>query len=388
MDEKQIAEVLKNSTGFDEYLSKKEDLHPDLKEYLDETSAIGTCLRHPLVFAIPYMEPLNAMYNEQYKVKKEYRDKAFDEGRWNSWIFIHEKPYRLQMLYELEISHAEEYDNQTFWELLGECWTNTENMWQMDDVIRELLELGEGRDNKEAMMNSQEQRLFKTLPKKFVVYRGHQGMNDHGLSWTLSPWRAKWFANRWSCDDGQVSKATAHKDNIVAIFLGRQEMEVGVIPEFLQHIEPLDDEYPEEMFDIAKNQFKLSEASYHGVWHWENVFNNAMALCDEEPKANRKICQLFAVYHDCCREDENEDPEHSHRAANFLKKIRKKLPVNDYEFRTLLQAVLGHNDGQVHDNPTIGVCWDADRMDLPRVNIIPDPKFFSTKAASRLIWRV
>ena len=33
------------------------------------------------------------------------------------------------------------------------------------------------------------------------------------------------------------------------------------------------------------------------------------------------------------------------------------------------------------DDPTIGTCWDADRLHLPRVSIEPNPAFFSTPAA-------
>ena len=30
------------------------------------------------------------------------------------------------------------------------------------------------------------------------------------------------------------------------------------------------------------------------------------------------------------------------------------------------------------DDATIGTCWDADRLELPRVGIRPDPRYFST----------
>jgi uncharacterized protein len=35
--------------------------------------------------------------------------------------------------------------------------------------------------------------------------------------------------------------------------------------------------------------------------------------------------------------------------------------------------------------PTIGVCWDADRLDLTRVGIMPDPEFFSTAAGKEAV---
>jgi hypothetical protein len=40
-----------------------------------------------------------------------------------------------------------------------------------------------------------------------------------------------------------------------------------------------------------------------------------------------------------------------------------------------------HADGYTHKDPTIGVCWDADRLNLWRCGITLDPKLLSTEAA-------
>ncbi len=48
-----------------------------------------------------------------------------------------------------------------------------------------------------------------------------------------------------------------------------------------------------------------------------------------------------------------------------------------------------HTNGGVCANPTVGVCWDADRLNLWRVGITPDPLFLSTRAArseQRIAW--
>jgi hypothetical protein len=39
-----------------------------------------------------------------------------------------------------------------------------------------------------------------------------------------------------------------------------------------------------------------------------------------------------------------------------------------------------HTDGHITDDPLVGACWDADRLDLPRVGIAPDPRYLSTQA--------
>ena len=48
---------------------------------------------------------------------------------------------------------------------------------------------------------------------------------------------------------------------------------------------------------------------------------------------------------------------------------------------TLAEALRLHSDGRVSADATIGACWDADRLHLPRVFIEPDPKRFSTRVA-------
>lgn len=48
-----------------------------------------------------------------------------------------------------------------------------------------------------------------------------------------------------------------------------------------------------------------------------------------------------------------------------------------------------HTNGGISPDPTVGVCWDADRLNLWRVGIRPNPRFRSTEAArseERIAW--
>jgi uncharacterized protein len=47
----------------------------------------------------------------------------------------------------------------------------------------------------------------------------------------------------------------------------------------------------------------------------------------------------------------------------------------------LWQAIRSHDKAQLTDDPTVGACWDADRLDLPRVGTKVDPAFLSTDEA-------
>jgi hypothetical protein len=51
-----------------------------------------------------------------------------------------------------------------------------------------------------------------------------------------------------------------------------------------------------------------------------------------------------------------------------------------YEMEKLVLACRTHTDGTVSRDATVGVCFDADRLDLVRVGIEPDPKLMSTAA--------
>ena len=59
----------------------------------------------------------------------------------------------------------------------------------------------------------------------------------------------------------------------------------------------------------------------------------------------------------------------------------EQAPLEQNRLDLLAAACDDHADGVVSAEPTIGACWDADRLDLPRVGIRPDPMLLSTDAA-------
>jgi len=290
------------------------------------------------------------------------------------------------------MDHGDEIDDPVFWDIFGDCWTDTENMWQMETEILEILDICEYRDHRNAMMSEEEITFYQSLPEELVVFRGHQQLNKYGMSWTLSPWRARWFANRWSEHDMQITVAQCRKEDILGVFLGRSECEVAILPGNLKNevalTEPVRPLSVQQARQHAIQQFELSDKSYHGPWHWSNVERNALALCEKTPGADPLVCQLFAVLHDCKRLNEDKDPQHGARAANFFRTIVGTLPITNEQSTKLFEAMVKHDWGETHVDPTIGVCWDADRLDLPRVNILPDTKYFSTQTAKDLMWKI
>ena len=121
-----------------------------------------------------------------------------------------------------------------------------------------------------------------------------------------------------------------------------------------------------------------SRSRIHGPEHWSRVAANGLALATETPGADKHVVCLFALLHDAMRENDGHDPEHGLRAADLSLELFTLLKVDHHQFQALTRALAEHAGGQVSDDPTIGCCWDADRLELTRVGTTPDPRFFST----------
>ena len=121
----------------------------------------------------------------------------------------------------------------------------------------------------------------------------------------------------------------------------------------------------------------------HGELHWRTVGANGLWLAEPLDGADTLVIFLFALLHDSMRVNDSIDPEHGPRAAAFAGELHAEgvCPPHAAQLETLQYACFEHTNGLVSDDPTVGACWDADRLDLPRVGIQPDPARFSTARA-------
>lgn len=124
-------------------------------------------------------------------------------------------------------------------------------------------------------------------------------------------------------------------------------------------------------------------SAWHGETHWRCVTATGLALARGDARVDRTLVFCFGLLHDTRRENEAVDPGHGDRAAAFADVLRDEgvLCVSEVRFSALRTALTLHSSGQVSADPTIGTCWDADRLHLPRVSIEPDPELLSTPAA-------
>ena len=139
----------------------------------------------------------------------------------------------------------------------------------------------------------------------------------------------------------------------------------------------------EEIVNLAKERFCLDLDGTHGIAHWERVRQNGSML-SKHTGADGNIVELFAFLHDCCREDNGGDPDHGIRAANFAKSLHgKSLKMSDSNFKLLYEACKYHAKGRTKADITVMTCWDADRLDLWRTGIRPNPKLLCTPYAKK-----
>jgi len=103
--------------------------------------------------------------------------------------------------------------------------------------------------------------------------------------------------------------------------------------------------------------------------------------------ADMDVILAFAYLHDSERKDNAEDIEHGKRASELIDRIRETelRALSDVQIAKLKQACELHTIEHRTGDLTIDICFDADRMDLLRVGIVPRAERMATKQGAELI---
>ncbi len=132
---------------------------------------------------------------------------------------------------------------------------------------------------------------------------------------------------------------------------------------------------------LLRGRFVLDWRGIHGAPHWARVRENGIRLA-EETGADVRIVELFAFLHDSCRLNDDHDPAHGHRAAEFARSlVGIHIDLDPQDLDLLVTACVGHSHGFLDGDITVRTCWDADRLDLGRVGIRPHADRLCTDAA-------
>jgi uncharacterized protein len=126
------------------------------------------------------------------------------------------------------------------------------------------------------------------------------------------------------------------------------------------------------------------DSAVHGEQHWWCVAATGLDLAGSVPGADPELAFLFGLLHDTRRENDAHDPGHGPRASRYARELSAAgaLQLGADRLELLCHAIDLHTLGHRSNDPTVGVCWDADRLHLPRVGTTLDPALLSTAAAA------
>jgi len=93
---------------------------------------------------------------------------------------------------------------------------------------------------------------------------------------------------------------------------------------------------------------------------------------------------MYALFHDAMRFNDGDDKGHGLRGFHLWERYKQldthiEILFSHRQEELFFEACAEHSDGHRSTDPTIAVCWDADRLDLHRKGLWPDPRFMSTQ---------
>ena len=133
-----------------------------------------------------------------------------------------------------------------------------------------------------------------------------------------------------------------------------------------------------ELFD----DYGLPLNGPHGARHWRRVdrFGRLLALYTE---ADVEVVRRFALFHDSQRYNDEKDVGHGQRAADRARQFCAD-ELTQEQMHLLYLACAGHESGMTSSDPTIGTCWDADRLDIDRLDKLPWLSLISTELGAKV----
>lgn len=146
---------------------------------------------------------------------------------------------------------------------------------------------------------------------------------------------------------------------------------------------------PDDLLSLIRRGFALHLDGIHGEAHWARVRDNGLRLA-AETGADLDVVELFAYLHDSKRQNDGWDREHGQRAAGYVRSLQGSvLTLSDRGIERLAYACTYHSDGLTEADVTVQTCWDADRLDLGRIGVRPDPRRLCTDVAKEpatIVW--
>lgn len=141
----------------------------------------------------------------------------------------------------------------------------------------------------------------------------------------------------------------------------------------------------EELKMFIRLNYFFDVKLHGGFTHQKRVEENILILSEYMGISEEEITPFldFAYWHDTIRLNYGYDPEHGKRAAETLRKNRDHFNlqnISDEDVDRLCFACEHHTNMHKSGDLLVDICFDADRLDLSRVGVQPDPQFMATEA--------
>lgn len=235
--DKLTAGQLEEFNSLTDWLGPQVDLCDELQDHVLEINGI-THIKHPLVNQMMHSDVLNHRANETLRTKRKMLVDYEAEKNWNAIVFAcFERPWRLDGIK----TYADKMTDQEFWEVVGDAWTDSENIHEFKGDWYDLLH--SPRPHRGCMMDEDDQKAFEKLPTTVKVFRGYNWpvLNpvELGYSWTMDRTIAEFFAKRYLIENfqkAQIATGTASKKDLIAHFNTRGESEIVVLPEVIKDL--------------------------------------------------------------------------------------------------------------------------------------------------------
>lgn len=140
------------------------------------------------------------------------------------------------------LDNAHRCKGKKYWYYLREAYTGSDHLHQYRDELKEAFTKDE--PNKYHLMTNEDHKILESLPATVTIYRGmtvsEYQNKDFGVSWTLKEKIAHFFAHVYLRNIDTVNtpmmvhSIEISKEDILAIFNDRKEMEVIYIPQYIQ----------------------------------------------------------------------------------------------------------------------------------------------------------
>ena len=198
-----------------------------LDKHFDESGKLPV-LRHPLLIEVMFVPTLGSVKWAMAisEIREKSVEKALSEQNFASYVFQHERPFRLQAFLEIQYSIT---SDSVYWGLVDDLWSDSEQPCFFENNRHAWRSIWEDEcyySKPYPPCPTDEVDAFNKLPDTITVYRG--GHKD-GLSWTLSEEKAKWFGERnyyFNEQETPLWKMDIKKKDIAWFTNSRNEQEV------------------------------------------------------------------------------------------------------------------------------------------------------------------